>query len=144
MTYTLEPLTAPADRDGPAELRRARKVGFCLYDTARYRDRSDAPARARYPRVGCGTERSTTLRMGLSVGWGDMYFWSLRGQYVDLTGLPAGRYRLTGVANPQNALFESREDNNTAFVDLVLRRGPGGPSLRILDRPAASPTVHEH
>ena len=33
-------------------------------------------------------ETSLTSRVGISVGWGDKYKWSLPFQWVDVTGLP--------------------------------------------------------
>jgi hypothetical protein len=73
------------------------------------------------------------VRMGLSVGWGDRYASTLLGQYVSLTGLPAGDYRLLGRANPDGAFYEQRTANNTVYADIRLRRDPGkGASIRIL------------
>ncbi len=74
--------------------------------------------------------------MGLSVGWGDKYSWTLLGQYVCMTGLPAGDYRLLGTANPDGVFFEQREDNNDVFVDLRFRRDKGVASIKILRRGA--------
>jgi hypothetical protein len=116
---------------GTENIRRARKVGFCIYDNERRKPRKGTPSRAAYVRGGCGTRDSKQLRMGLSVGWGDKYFWTLPGQYVDLTGLRAGNYRLLGVANPEGALFERRTTDNLVFADFRLRRG-GKASIQIL------------
>jgi hypothetical protein len=127
--YTLTPLD---DEDERA--RRANKIGFCIYDNVRRAPRPKQPARPDFPRTGCGQRDSKQLRMGLSVGWGDLYTWTLRGQFVSMTGLPAGDYRLLGTANPDGVFYEQREDNNNVFVDLRFRREAGQASIRILRR----------
>ena len=72
------------------------------------------------------------LRNGLSVGWGDIYHRSLPGQYIDITGLPNGLYRLSATADQADFFLESNDANNSTWVDLrirdrgvtVLRRAP--------------------
>ena len=44
--------------------------------------------------------------MGLSVGWGDQYSASTNFQWIDITGLPNGRYRLTATADPSHLVSE--------------------------------------
>ncbi len=128
--YTLIPLADDEDvRD-----RRINKIGFCIYDNVRRANRPGQPVRPQYRPGGCGQESSTTLRMGLSVGWGDLYEWTLPGQYLSLTGLPPGDYRLLGEANPEGVFYEQRDDNNVVYVDLRLRREDGRASIRILRR----------
>ena len=56
--------------------------------------------------------------MGLSVGWGDRYQWNLPDQYIDITELPAGQYRLLAIADPSNWFVETIETNNSTWVDL--------------------------
>jgi hypothetical protein len=60
--------------------------------------------------------------MGLSVGWGDIYRWDLPGQYINVTGLSPGRYRLEGVADPSDWFKEKDNTNNSTWVDLQLTR----------------------
>jgi hypothetical protein len=72
--------------------------------------------------------------------------WTLMGQFVSLTGVPAGDYRLIGEANPEQAFFEQRTDNNTVFTDIRLRRDNGKSSIRILrrgGRPPGEPATAE-
>ncbi|HUR75739.1 MAG TPA: lysyl oxidase family protein [Sporichthya sp.] len=127
--FSLKELNAPG---GVQDARRARKVGFCIYDNDRRKPREGTPSRAVYLRDGCGMRDSKLLRMGLSVGWGDKYTWTLPGQFVDLTGLRAGDYRLLGVANPGDLLYERNTTNNLVFADFRLRRENGKASIRIL------------
>ena len=99
------------------------KSGFCL---------PGAPSSAVYAKGGCGTQASLSLTMGLSVGWGDLYAWRLPDQYIDITGLTAGRYRLWATADNGDRFVESNNANNTTRADLeitgtgvkVLRRAP--------------------
>jgi len=49
------------------------KSGFCFWDNSAHQlSLPGAPATAQYLGSGCGTESSLNLRMGLSVGWGDV------------------------------------------------------------------------
>jgi len=53
--------------------------------------------------TGCGKNPNTLrVRMGLSRGWGDLYRSSLPDQYIDITGLVSGSYRLTATADAAN------------------------------------------
>jgi len=78
----------------------------------------------------CGASSSLSVTMGLSVGWGDTYYWNLAYQWVDITGLAAGRYRLWATADPENWFIEADNTNNFTWVDLQIR-GKGG-SVRVL------------
>lgn len=124
------------------ELRRAsdhalvapsRKVGFCLGD--RYEtSREELPGEPAEPvwteECGRGQPGLTTVREGISVGYGDDYVPALEGQYVDVTDLPPGRYELVHRANVDHALRESDYGNNAASVLLELEAR----SVRILAR----------
>lgn len=97
------------------------KHGFCFYDNVAFRLwLPGAPSSAFY--TTCGTT-STALRqtMGLSVGWGDAYYYWLVDQWVDITSVGAGRYRLTTTADSQNWFVESDERNNVTWTDLQLK-----------------------
>jgi lysyl oxidase len=96
------------------------KVGFCFLDHLRFRPSlPGAPGSAVY--TGCGTTSSLDVTMGLSVGWSDQYSWNLPDQYIDITGLKAGRYRLNVDADAGNWFEESNESNNTTWVDIQLK-----------------------
>jgi hypothetical protein len=119
---------------GSRVVRRDRKTGFCLGD--RYRmpgPMSSPPAFT----SSCGLRQPGRLRVteGISVGYGDDYAATLEGQYVDLTGLPRGRYRLTHEVNPHRRLAELSYDNNRSSVLLSLRWIRGMPSVRVLGAP---------
>ncbi len=109
---------------------RDRKTGFCLGD------RYDAHASSRLPgeppravwTQECGRGQRGRLRIeeGLSPGFGDDYVPLLEGQYVDVTGLPAGRYVLVHRVNPLRDIREASYVNNAASALLELRRDVEG------------------
>ena len=59
---------------------------------------------------------------GISPGWGDEYHHSTKGQELDITGLPAGTYYLTHLADPTNHWLESNDNNNSSWVEIRLTR----------------------
>ena len=95
------------------------KRGFCFYDNVNYN--SSAPAFYTSSTNSCALNNPDALSvmMGLSVGWGDIYVWNLPYQYVDITGLTSGRYRLTERVNP-NLGVSADLSNNETWVDLRL------------------------
>jgi hypothetical protein len=96
------------------------KRGFCFFDNTAYRlTLPRAPQSPVY--TSCGSSSSLTVTMGLSIGWGDVYPASLPDQYIDITGLAAGRYRLRVTADAQNRFLETSNSNNLTWVDLQLR-----------------------
>lgn len=103
------------------------KHGFCFWDNYRF-----GSTRAAYYR-GCGSNRDALeVRMGLSRGWGDIYQSSLPDQYIDITGLTSGRYKLRATADADNWFSETNNTNNFTWVNIqisgdsvsVLRYGP--------------------
>jgi hypothetical protein len=118
---------------GPAAVR-DRKTGFCLGDRYPVLRRSlpAAPAAPVYT-TRCGLRRPqlTGLAEGISVGYGDDYRAELEGQYLDLTGLPAGRYRLVHTIDEEGLLRERTRANNVAWLLLRLAWQDGRPSIRL-------------
>jgi uncharacterized repeat protein (TIGR01451 family) len=112
------------------------KRGYCFYDNYRYKlSLPGAPQTPVY--TGCGTSSALAVTMGLSVGWGDRYPYNLAYQYVDITGLADGRYRLITVADASNWFVETNENNNSAMADVQL--GPASPSADLSLALADSP-----
>ena len=104
------------------------KHGFCFFDNYRYG--STRPPFYTAARGACGDSSSDLrVRMGLSRGWGDIYKWNLPGQYINITGLSPGRYRLRGVADPSGWFKERDNSNNFTWVDLQIGRN----GVRVLD-----------
>jgi hypothetical protein len=116
---------------------RDHKTGFCLGD------RYDAHVGTRlsgepYEPVwtqecGRGQPERLRIREGVSPGFGDDYVPLLEGQYIDVTGLPAGRYLLVHRVNPDRDLIESGYANDAASALVALRRdGNGRPAVAVL------------
>ncbi len=76
------------------------KVGFCLIDTY------NTDFRTQYF-SGSGWCQGTYGRMGISPGVGDIYTSRNSAQWIDITGLAPGQYRLRATVNPSNELIES-------------------------------------
>lgn len=68
------------------------KQSFCMTDSRRY-------AGTRRRRFDCHFQ-------GITAGWGDRYGRDLDGQWVDVTGVPAGDYTLVVTVNPRGLLPE--------------------------------------
>lgn len=113
------------------------KTGFCVGD--RYRSAANVPARpARAVMTDeCGRGDPNALRIvsGISPGFGEIYAPVVEGQYIDVTGLRAGRYRLVHRTNATRTLDESEWGNNdaSALIELSYPGGAGTePSLRVV------------
>jgi hypothetical protein len=130
------------------ELRRAadfklvvpdRKTGFCLGDRVDAFPTRTLPGEPSEPvyNTNCGPGQRDLLGLeeGISIGWGDVYERWRDGQYVDITGLAAGRYVLVHRVNVGRVLAESRYSNNAASV-LIRITWPNGkqslPKLTVL------------
>lgn len=107
----------------PTEIRRLRKIGFCLTDNYRapsdLRPPNSAPS-LKYSWTGCGKRDSKTLRMGISVGWGDEYKEWYPHQAVTVTGVPAGSYRLCATADKGADWAETDDTNNSSWTDIEM------------------------
>jgi hypothetical protein len=57
---------------------------------------------------------------GISAGWADVYHRNLDCQWIDITGVPAGRYTLELEVNPDRQILESNFSNNKARVEVVI------------------------
>jgi hypothetical protein len=107
--YTLERL------DNGVKVGTGAKHGFCFFDN--YPFGSD---QEKYYK-GCGKNPDTLQqRMGLSRGWGDIYRSRLPDQYIDITGLVSGSYRLTATADAADWFSETNDTNNFTWVDIQI------------------------
>ena len=97
------------------------KTGFCFWDNYRYG--SAAPAYYHPDTTSaCELDTDGTVPMGLSVGWGDEYPSTIAYQYIDITGLPNGKYKVTLVADPHNHFTEAMESNNVSWAWINITR----------------------
>src|SRR5918998_2668272 len=91
------------------------KLGFCFFDNVPYG--SSTPQTYTQPTGACaGGSSAAQTMMGLSPGWGDLYGANLPDQYIDITGQPAGRYRLTLIADQDKWFLESNNANNFSWI----------------------------
>lgn len=99
------------------------KVGFCFYDHSRILE--TGPEEWVFRPGGCGEEDATEIRMGMSIGWADVYDFGLPGQDIDITSVEDGSYRIWAQADSQGWFTEADTDNNVTWVDfeLVTRDG---------------------
>lgn len=58
---------------------------------------------------------------GISRGWVDYYHHSTHGQFIDITGAPAGIYYFVLEANPDGIFLERNYTNNRSWVSFRLR-----------------------
>jgi hypothetical protein len=106
------------------------KSGFCFFDVVPYNlTLPNAPASAQFNSLDCGGIDATESSMGLSIGWGDQYPETLPGQSINITGLPAGKYRLAVTADAQHVFYEKTTSNNTNWIDFNLRYGQLGNAI---------------
>jgi lysyl oxidase len=116
-----------------------RKTGFCPGD--RYmvqrlpRGWSRRLGRLRNDNeCGKGRTRALSILESLSPGWADIYLPNLEGQFIDITGVPAGRYVLVNRVNPLRLIRETDYTNNASSAYIELKRGPDGrPSVETLN-----------
>ena len=110
------------DDNGPLaiEVAPGRKVGFCIYDTEIYPGFQDAAPQT-YSRettdfCSQGQPGSSTLIMGVSRGWRDVYDTRTNFQWIDISEVTPGEYWLSAQADPDDVVVESDEYNPIAFA----------------------------
>jgi hypothetical protein len=102
------------------------KVAYCLRDLVHTRPGlRRSPRVAQYPACS-NNSRAQHVTLGTSVGWADVYPPTYPEQWIDVTGL-RGCFAYAHIADPNNRLYESNEDNNEAQVILRLPFRPSAP-----------------
>jgi hypothetical protein len=86
------------------------KQAYCLIDSEQI---MQGPTIACEPQYSCDNQ-------GLQAGWGDTYSADLDCQWVDITGVPPGEYRLQVTLNPDHLFDEVSYDNNTGSVPVTV------------------------
>jgi hypothetical protein len=108
-------------RDAGQTLRKGVKRGYCFFDNVAHNlSLPGAPQHRVWGESGCGTSSSLTTRVGLSVGWGDLYPWNFVWQWIDITGLSPGDYRVCVTADLGDRYQETIETNNNVWQDITL------------------------
>ncbi|MEX0930887.1 MAG: lysyl oxidase family protein [Candidatus Paceibacterota bacterium] len=112
--FVLYDLKAVDASDAPDLSGTQQKSTFCIRDVSRVSiNLQNTPSEAGYKI--CGRERQ-----GISVGWGDTYFYTYPDQNLNISGLPSGTYRLTFIVNPEDRFDEVTKSNNTASALIEL------------------------
>jgi hypothetical protein len=93
------------------------KVTFCIADIRieNWAEKGDGPRT--YYAPDCLFPFSSDasgdhFKQGLTAGWADVYDWYIPDQYLEVTGVDDGLYRLEFCADPFNEIEELDEDNN--------------------------------
>ena len=119
---------------GAQTLTRWAKTGFCFLDSYPYG--SPKPSRYNSDYHVCQVAPNRTVRMGVSPRWGDIYKSTIALQWIDVTGLPSGNYRILFIVDPPletlGRFTESNEANNRGWATIHLTRT----SVTVLDRSA--------
>jgi hypothetical protein len=90
------------------EVAAGRKVSFCLEDVKQW-----DPVSHPFGIYTCENQ-------GIQAGWSDIYDSGLPGQWIDVTGLPAGTYTLEITMNPEQVLDEADYTNNTTSIEVEI------------------------
>jgi hypothetical protein len=105
------------------------KMGYCFYDNFQWN--LSLPGAPQTPVFkGCGNNTSMSIDTGLSIGWGDRYKYNIGLQYIDITGIAAGSYRLRISANPAPGFRESNTSDNASCGTLQI--ADGGSSVTVV------------
>ncbi len=100
------------------KVRTGPKVSYCLRDLTHTRPSlRRSPYLPVYPACNTNPKRQR-VTLGTSPGWADIYPPAYPEQWIDVTGLH-GCFAYVHIADPENGVYESDEDNNEA--QLIVR-----------------------
>ncbi|HEX6474159.1 MAG TPA: lysyl oxidase family protein [Candidatus Limnocylindria bacterium] len=109
------------------------KTGFCFFDTTPWKlSLPNARRTGYYEQEWCGVKASMTNRVGLSVGWGDRYPWDFVFQWIDITGLPAGAYRVRATVDIHDYYRETDELDNCVWSEIRIPAQGSGNTVKVL------------
>lgn len=100
---------------GTAQLVPASKVGFCLEDgdpIDSFASPTPAYSEAQIQRCKEGQPNASSVFQGISSGWEDVYGANLPFQWIDVTNVAPGLYRLGAEMDPNDYMLEGNEANN--------------------------------
>ena len=120
------------DTSGTVEISSGAKIGFCLIDVMERPDLHANPGPKRHEQwdpdnyyCQSGRPRAKILHMGISEGWQDIYSFSETFQWIDVSDVQPGYYRIGQRADPDNVIVESDETNNELVLTQRLQVVPG-------------------
>lgn len=105
------------DEAGTTQILPGAKVGFCMLDVESLPERHANPGEQGYEKSNVENCRADEpeadfLRMGVTEGWRDVYESDVTFQWVDVSDLSPGHYRLAAESDPYDIVVESDETNN--------------------------------
>lgn len=105
------------DEAGTTQILPGAKVGFCMLDVESLPERHSNPGEQAYEKSNVENCRANEpeadfLRMGVTEGWRDVYESDVTFQWVDVSDLSPGHYRLAAESDPYDIVVESDETNN--------------------------------
>lgn len=119
-------------RSGTTPVARGDKNGFCPQDSDPIA--GDAQEGRRYTCLMDGPDGTRALQVvGISSGWRDVYPADLPDQFVEITGVPDGRYVLELEIDPDDVFVEANDRNNRVCTLLEL----AGTEAEVLDSEVA-------
>ena len=118
------------DETGTLQIRPSEKIGFCLVDTEHLLARHSQPSVQGYDQSeleNCMRNKPDAqyLRMGVSAGWRDTYDRDMVFQWVDVSDVTPGVYRIGVQADPNDVVVESDETNNGVALSEMVSSVPG-------------------
>ncbi|HEX5041051.1 MAG TPA: lysyl oxidase family protein [Candidatus Limnocylindria bacterium] len=126
ITYEVYPTS------GTLTVRRGAKIGFCFVDSNAYALGLENAPRSPVYTSGCGNFSALRVREGVSVGWADLYPWNFAYQWIDITGLAGGTYRLRATADQPNYFYETNSLDNCVYATIVIPST--GSNVQVLGR----------
>jgi hypothetical protein len=116
----------------PSNIRNGNKIHFCFFDnSATHKDVAGFSQQGYYQNRWCGQPNSLSVRMGLSIGWGDRYGWDFVGQYLDITGVAGGTYTLKATVDWSNSFYETDDTNNCTMSRVQIPAAGAGPIITV-------------
>lgn len=100
------------------------KQSFCLEDTGR----DNQLAAMGIGRTVPAAERWGCANQGIHAGYYDLYYSALPCQFIDITNVPAGHYRIRARVNTRHLIPESNYDDNTAYIEVDVPDGTPVPT----------------
>ena len=118
------------DEAGTTQVLPGEKVGFCMLDVESLPARHSEPGDRAYEasvvdNCRSGQPEADSLRMGVTEGWRDVYEGSLTFQWIDVSDLSPGNYRLAAESDPYDIVVETDETNNGVAVSDAFSVVPG-------------------
>ncbi len=110
------------------------KSTFCFFENQRILLPTEGVSKSTKTYNICGK-----FKQGISVGWADVYPYTLPDQNFDVTDLPAGVYRIAFVLDPHLHLMETNRANNVGVSFVYINPPAGTMQVLAMGAPFATP-----